>query len=109
VPSVNLVVHIGFSDEATNTRDSFKLYSTVERHEIKEIIHPVFILPNNEADALRFEIIRKTDPRLFYAKRLLYAKKLKMKEFVRRCVLRKCCHAVKNFLDHLIRQTSGSA
>ena len=103
VPSMNLVVPIGFSENATHKSDSFKLYSTVERHEITEIIHPLFILPNKEADLLRFDIIKKTDPRL------LYGKRLKMKELVRKCVPKRYRDPIKNLLDNLARRTSGSA
>ena len=101
VPSVNLVVHIGFSDEATHTRDSFKLYSTVERHEITRIMDPPFILPNQEADRLRFDLIRKTDPRL------LYAKRLKMKELIRKCLPKRYHGPVRNLLYHLTHRASG--
>lgn len=68
VPAVNLVAQVGFQREGTNIAASFKLYSAIDRHEMTEMVHPGFVLPNNEADALRFEIIRKTDPRLLYAK-----------------------------------------
>lgn len=64
VPRVNLVANIGLSSDGTNTGESFGLYSTAECDELGELIHPPFILPNREADAMRFEAIRKTDPRL---------------------------------------------
>ena len=97
VSSVNLVVHIGFSGEASHKADSFKLYSTVERHEITKIMHPVFILPNKEADALRFEIIKKTDPRL------LYAKRSRIQEWARKHLSPRYRSAIKALADHLPR------
>lgn len=104
VPSVNLVANIGFSGEATHKGDSFRLYSTVEGHEISEIVHPIFISPNKEADALRFEIIRKTDPRL-----LLGKKRSRMKEFARKYLPQRYRDAIRNFVNHLDRRTSGAA
>lgn len=68
VPSVNLVQNIGTLGDATHSNDTFRLYETVRVHEIDEIVHPLFILPDTEADRLRFEIIKKTDPSLIYAK-----------------------------------------
>ena len=68
-PAVNLVQNLGFREDATSGKhDSFKLYSEVEAEEINEIVHPAFVLPDNEADNINFEIIKKTDPRLFYKK-----------------------------------------
>jgi len=66
-PSTNLVQNIGIQGEATNSNDTYKLYETERFYEIDEIIHPLFILPDTEADRLRFEIIKKTDPNLLYA------------------------------------------
>jgi len=66
-PCVNFVTQIGV-EEGTHVASSYRLYSTVGRCDMDEIIHPPFILPSNEADRLRFEVIRKTDPRLLYAR-----------------------------------------
>ncbi len=104
VPSVNLVANIGFSGEATHNADSFKLYSSVECHEIAEIVHPLFILPNKEADALRFEIIRKTDPRLLHPK-----KRFRMKEMARKYLPQRCRDAIRKFVNQVDRRASGSA
>jgi hypothetical protein len=97
VPSVNLVLNIGLLGEATHQADSFGLYSTAEREEITEIVHPSFILPNKEADALRFEIIRKTDPRL------LPAKRPRMRELLRRYLPPRFRRAVRALIDQLAR------
>jgi len=79
-PSVNLVAQIGFEYVGTHMDISFQPYATVGRYEMDEIIHPPFILPSSEADRLRFEVIRKTDPRL------LYAKRIRIKEWVKNCL-----------------------
>ncbi len=61
-PNVNLASHIGIDKEATNWKGLF--ISNMQRQEIDEIIGPEFILADDKADALRFKIIYKTDPRL---------------------------------------------
>lgn len=63
VPAVNLVANVGVDDGVNSAFDSFRLYSSIERQEIEEIVHPRVMLPDREADALRFEVIRRTDPR----------------------------------------------
>jgi len=63
-PNVNLVSNIGINEEATHSKRSFRLYADVKSYEIEQIIHPEFILPNREADEIRFRVIYKTDPRL---------------------------------------------
>lgn len=94
VPSVNLVVPIGFSAETIPKADSFRLYSAVERHEITEIIHPHFVLPNKKADALRFEVIRKTDPRL------LYPTQYRMRNLGRKCLPKRYRGVIKALVEH---------
>ena len=64
-PAINLVQNMGFREDATSGKhDSFKLYSEVEAEEMGEIVHPLFVLPDNEADNIYFKFIKKTDPRL---------------------------------------------
>jgi hypothetical protein len=71
VPSVNLATNIGFCEGATHgTGKSWDLYKNIDISEIEEIAHPEFILPDNGADLIRFEIIRRTDPRLFIKERI---------------------------------------
>lgn len=64
VPSVNLVANIGFAGDGTHPAKTFRLYATVRCEEMTEMIHHPFVLPDREADAYRFEVIRQTDPRL---------------------------------------------
>ena len=92
VPSKNLVLPIGFTSEATHGGESFQLYTTVDLQEMNEIVHPIFILPNKQMDRLRFEVIKKTDPRLVYATRN------KMKAFSRRFLPAVLYDYVKRFL-----------
>ena len=49
-PSVNLVSNIGFGIDSTHAQDENSILSNVEAKEIKNIIHPNFILPDQEAD-----------------------------------------------------------
>ena len=66
VPSVNLVRNVGFDNAGTHSSsDSWKYYESFATEDIDTLIHPRFILADREADKLRFEVIRKTDPRLF--------------------------------------------
>lgn len=63
VPRVNLVANIGIGQEATNTRgEAWAAYGRVSAEEFGEIVHPTFVLPETEADTLRFELIERTDP-----------------------------------------------
>lgn len=64
VPSVNLVANIGIGGDATNSSDAFSLYANVGCQEMHELTHPRFVLPDGRAEAVRFDLIRETDPRL---------------------------------------------
>jgi len=52
LPNVNLVSNIGFSKEALHTKDKNSIFSKMEAKEITKIIHPEFVLANQEADLL---------------------------------------------------------
>lgn len=52
MPNVNLVSNIGFGSSSTHTKDKTSIFSKVEAKEITEIIHPEFILEDQEADLL---------------------------------------------------------
>ena len=52
MPNVNLVSNIGFSKEAFHTKDGNSIFSKMEAKEITEIIHPEFVLADQEADLL---------------------------------------------------------
>ena len=70
-PMVNLVQNTGFGENATHGKNkSFELYSKIVPEEMEQIVHPQFVLPDNEADNIQFEIIGRTDPRLLYDNRL---------------------------------------
>ncbi|MGA2333011.1 MAG: hypothetical protein ABSG75_14750 [Syntrophales bacterium] len=70
-PAINLVQNVGFGESATHGKNkSFNFYSGFKHQEMGEIVHPPFVLPDREADDLYFEIIKKTDPRLFCENKL---------------------------------------
>lgn len=63
-PSHNLVANIGIEGDATNSGASFRLYDQYPVRAMGPLQHPPTLEVNHAADRLRFELIRKTDPRL---------------------------------------------
>lgn len=51
LPNVNLVSNIGFSEEATHTKDPNDVLSNIPTEKIGTIIHPSLIIVNSEADS----------------------------------------------------------
>lgn len=102
VPSLNLVENIGLSGAATHLADSYALYSCAGRGELLTIRHPPFILPNRQADAIRFEIIRKTDPRL------LHALRIQASRWARKHLSPRSHSAVKALVSRIRRRASAS-
>ena len=51
-PNVNLVSNIGFGLDSTHTKDKSSIFSEMEAREITDIIHPNFVLADQEADLL---------------------------------------------------------
>ena len=52
MPNVNLVSNIGFGLDSTHTKDKSSTFSEMEAREITDIIHPNFVLADQEADLL---------------------------------------------------------
>lgn len=52
IPNINLVSNIGFNKEALHTKLENSILSKVKAKDITEIIHPEFVLMNQEADFL---------------------------------------------------------
>ena len=52
LPNVNLVSNIGFGSESTHTKGNDSIFSQMEVEEISEIVHPEFVLADQEADLL---------------------------------------------------------
>jgi len=52
LPNVNLVSNIGFNRDGLHTKDENSIFSKMETKEITEIIHPEFVLADQEADLL---------------------------------------------------------
>jgi len=50
--NVNLVSNIGFSRDSLHTKDENSIFSKMEAREITKIIHPEFVLVDQEADFL---------------------------------------------------------
>jgi len=50
IPNENLISNIGFSANATNTQHDNNSYADIPLVEIDEITHPVFVLPQKQAD-----------------------------------------------------------
>jgi hypothetical protein len=50
IPNENLISNIGFRADATHTLDIHSIYANIPVTEIGEITHPVFILPQKQAD-----------------------------------------------------------
>ena len=85
VPPVNLVCNIGFDSEGTHSScDSWKYYGAFAAEDIDALIHPRFILVDRGADKLRFDVLRKTDPRLFARHRIRAAVRALMPAGLRR-------------------------
>ena len=52
MPNVNLVSNIGFGQESSHTKSKNTIFSKMKTEEITEIIHPEFVLADQEADLL---------------------------------------------------------
>jgi hypothetical protein len=52
IPNINLISNIGFREDATHTVDNESIYANMPLEELEEITHPVFILPEKNADAI---------------------------------------------------------
>ncbi|MDF2433622.1 MAG: hypothetical protein JWP44_3253 [Mucilaginibacter sp.] len=50
IPNENLISNIGFSSNATHTIQEESVYAGIPVREIEEITHPVFIVPEKQAD-----------------------------------------------------------
>jgi hypothetical protein len=50
IPNENLISNIGFSANATNTLNKNSVYANIPLAEIDEIQHPLFMLPEKQAD-----------------------------------------------------------
>ncbi len=50
IPNENLISNIGFGDNATNTLNENNVYANIPLAEIGEISHPMFFVPEKQAD-----------------------------------------------------------
>lgn len=49
-PNINLISNIGFREDATHTHDAANHNSNIPSEELEEIIHPIYFVPEKEAD-----------------------------------------------------------
>jgi len=56
MPNVNLVSNIGFGTDSTQTKDESSIFSNIKAEETTEIIHPKFVLADQEADLLNSKL-----------------------------------------------------
>jgi len=61
IPNENLISNIGFGGNATNTMDSNNPHANIPLAEIEEITHPVYILPQKQADLITLNTDFKLD------------------------------------------------
>jgi len=52
IPNENLISNIGFGDGATHTVDSKNIYANIPLGEIAEVTHPIYVLPEKQADTI---------------------------------------------------------
>lgn len=52
IPNENLISNIGFDARATHTLDENSIYANIPLAEIDEITHPLYILPQKQADLI---------------------------------------------------------
>ena len=50
IPNENLISNIGFGAGATHTVDEENIYANIPLSEIDEVTHPVFVIPQKQAD-----------------------------------------------------------
>lgn len=74
-PAVHLVSHVTFgrADSNCSTGGTWDPYSAAVPGELGEIIHPATVVQDRRADAIRFDLIARTDPRLILSSRIKVA------------------------------------
>lgn len=72
VPNVNLVDHLGYgkNDSTFSSGGTWDIYNSVVKEDLAMMIHPSSVVRDVEADAIRFGVIVRTDPRLILKERL---------------------------------------
>jgi len=57
MPNVNFVSNIGFGSDITHKKDKNNIFAEMKIEEINEIIHPSFVLADQEADLLLLKCV----------------------------------------------------
>jgi hypothetical protein len=60
LPNVNMIANIGFSSDATHTKDSSSLFANMPAFPMDLIEHPSCVLPDVEADRYSYDLLFKT-------------------------------------------------
>lgn len=50
IPNINMISNIGFGANSTHTSQEDSVYANIPRKELGEITHPLFVLPEKDAD-----------------------------------------------------------
>ena len=77
LPNVNLVSNIGFDENALNTINPKHILSNIATSEIGEIKHPIFVLPDLEADNWSMDMIFNPTYYQYFLGKFLGVKKVK--------------------------------
>lgn len=58
-PNDNLVSNIGFGPAATHSQGAGSVFTDLPRHEIAELVHPTFMMPDEDADTLFSRLVAR--------------------------------------------------
>jgi hypothetical protein len=59
-PSTNLITNIGFTEDATHSRDQTSVFANVEtRPMIFPLIHPLTMIPNTNSERRRMQLFAR--------------------------------------------------
>lgn len=50
IPNINMISNIGFGANSTHTSEADSMYANIPREELRQISHPLFFLPEKDAD-----------------------------------------------------------
>lgn len=72
-PTNNLVSNIGFGSDSSNAKQQNSVFAKLKTKQINKIIHPLFIIPNMNADRLgTIAAAKEQMPTLFLTKKIIH-------------------------------------